>query len=46
MSRSELEEGFPRRLAENSTLDEFVRERGKRFVDGLRAARRERRLAA
>jgi len=45
MSRSELEEGF-KALGRKLYADEFVRERGKRFVDGLRAARRERRLAA
>jgi len=45
MSRSELENGF-KALGRKLYADEFVRERGKRFVDGLRAARRERRLAA
>ena len=45
MSRSELEEGF-KALGRKLYDDDFVRERGKRFVDGLRAARRERRLAA
>ena len=45
MSRSELEDGF-KALGRKLYANEFVRERGKRFVDGLRAARRERRLAA
>jgi radical SAM superfamily enzyme YgiQ (UPF0313 family) len=45
MSPSELEDGF-KALGRKLYADEFVRERGKRFVDGLRAARRERRLAA
>jgi radical SAM superfamily enzyme YgiQ (UPF0313 family) len=48
MSVTELENGF-RRLAHQLYAEEFVRERGKRFLDQLRVARRARtrtRLAA
>ena len=46
MSVTELENGF-RQLGRKLYADDFVRERGKRFVDQLRNARRaQHRLAA
>ncbi len=45
MTETELENGF-KELGRKLYADEFVRERGKRFVDQLRAARRERRRLA
>lgn len=45
MSVSELENGF-KQLGLKLYADDFVRERGKRFVDQLRSARRKRRRLA
>jgi radical SAM superfamily enzyme YgiQ (UPF0313 family) len=45
MSVSELRAGF-KQLARKLYADGFVRDRGKRFIEQLRAGRRERRLAA
>jgi radical SAM superfamily enzyme YgiQ (UPF0313 family) len=45
MSASELRSGF-KELGLKLYADSFVRERGKRFIEQLRAGRRERRLAA
>jgi radical SAM superfamily enzyme YgiQ (UPF0313 family) len=45
MSVSELRAGF-KELGTKLYEDAFVRERGKRFIEQLRAGRRERRLAA
>jgi radical SAM superfamily enzyme YgiQ (UPF0313 family) len=45
MTAAELENGF-KELGRRLYAEEFVRERGKRFVDQLRAARRERRRLA
>jgi radical SAM superfamily enzyme YgiQ (UPF0313 family) len=45
MSVSELRAGF-KELGTKLYADGFVRERGKRFIEQLRAGRRERRLAA
>ena len=45
MSISELENGF-KQLGLKLYADDFVRERGKRFIDQLRSVRRERRRLA
>lgn len=45
MSPAELERGF-KELGRKLYADNFVRERGKRFIGQLRAARRQRRVAA
>lgn len=45
LSVSELENGF-RQLGMQLYSDAFVKERHRRFFDGLRAARREQRIAA